>query len=629
MESTWFDKGKIVLPEKIHYPYDFPLNIIIGSVDEYPLHYHQDVELVYVLRGEIKLKNGSCEYILPEGSIFANNGKEVHGFYKTKKQNVVAIIHLNNIYFTKYYPALSLSSYRTFALKETDSRYNQLRKISLKILSSYLKKSVGHKQDCIDTTIKLIGFLNENFNFFAIEKNLVISPHYEDLVLIERMSRIIPYLYEHHSEKISLEELSQMEHLSTFYISHMIKSCTGLSFREFLCFARVEYSEMLLLDSNSKVNIVAKQVGFSTTAYYEKFFKLWYGRTPEAHKARYLPQIKSSSRHEKIEETGMNQSASIVGQCVSAVGTQVDHDLQVKSLKSDIDVDLSTSDMSYVCPKFEIEISLSDYHKLGNGLFTILCRLNCNSILLVQGDDDISERVTDLKIKLENKGFLVEIKNACAASQAAAYGLDSVANLVRVFHENLLSTTPIKTKLMDSGPKESLLKGDSGLLTSSGAYKPVYYACLALAQMKGRLVSLGKWHAILQTKTKEPCFIIAVFNYSDSTDQICSRRATPYEVEDVLNNFNDELDTHVNIPGLRGEFVIKKYSFASKNSLFGYMAKLGFPQKYNSKFDLDLNFYTTPDTDMTTETVTERLSLNFLIEGVGLQLATIEAIDHY
>ena len=60
-----------MLPEKIYYPHDFPLTITIAELNEVPLHYHLDVELVVVLQGSITLKSGSCTYTLPKGSIFA------------------------------------------------------------------------------------------------------------------------------------------------------------------------------------------------------------------------------------------------------------------------------------------------------------------------------------------------------------------------------------------------------------------------------------------------------------------------------------------------------------------------------------------------------------------------------
>ena len=50
----------------------FGFTIIFGHfhfivITNYPFHYHQDHELVYVLQGEVELKNGSGSYILKEG----------------------------------------------------------------------------------------------------------------------------------------------------------------------------------------------------------------------------------------------------------------------------------------------------------------------------------------------------------------------------------------------------------------------------------------------------------------------------------------------------------------------------------------------------------------------------------
>ena len=38
-----------MLLEKTSYPNDFPLQIHVMQVKDYPLHYHQDIELIYVL----------------------------------------------------------------------------------------------------------------------------------------------------------------------------------------------------------------------------------------------------------------------------------------------------------------------------------------------------------------------------------------------------------------------------------------------------------------------------------------------------------------------------------------------------------------------------------------------------
>ena len=67
-----------MLLERLNYADDFPMNITISDVREDPLHYHLDIEILYVLKGTVVLKNGYCHYQLHEGDIFTNSGHEVH-----------------------------------------------------------------------------------------------------------------------------------------------------------------------------------------------------------------------------------------------------------------------------------------------------------------------------------------------------------------------------------------------------------------------------------------------------------------------------------------------------------------------------------------------------------------------
>ena len=40
-----------MLFEKTAYENDFPINLRIMKVKEYPIHYHQDIQFIYVLKG--------------------------------------------------------------------------------------------------------------------------------------------------------------------------------------------------------------------------------------------------------------------------------------------------------------------------------------------------------------------------------------------------------------------------------------------------------------------------------------------------------------------------------------------------------------------------------------------------
>ncbi len=83
-----------MLLERLYYPNDYPIHITIPTLVADPLHYHPDIELVYVLKGEIELKNGYYTYTLRAGDVFTNSGNEVHGMKAVTRDNVVALVHI-------------------------------------------------------------------------------------------------------------------------------------------------------------------------------------------------------------------------------------------------------------------------------------------------------------------------------------------------------------------------------------------------------------------------------------------------------------------------------------------------------------------------------------------------------
>ena len=87
------------------------------------------------------------------------------------------------------------------------------------------------------------------------------------------------------------------EHLSIYYLSHVIKEATGLSFQELLSFIRVEESEKLLLGTNKKIGAISEESGFSAIRYYIKYFTKWFGMHPLEYRKKYTGNVSSRETH--------------------------------------------------------------------------------------------------------------------------------------------------------------------------------------------------------------------------------------------------------------------------------------------------------------------------------------------
>lgn len=618
-----------MLEEKITYEYDFPLNIEIVELKEYPLHYQHDVEFIAVLQGSVEIKIGVGTYTLSSGSVFTVNAREVHGIYGKDTQNTVAFITLNTEFFSQKFPLLSNSAFRTYSENESDPRFTTLRESVFGILSLYLRRGINYKRNCIDETMELLDFMDKNFNLCAVnEDGLSVSPLHENLLILERMSRIIPYIYEHHAEKISLDDLAEEEHLSIYYLSHMIKTCTGLSFRDFLCYARVEFSEMYLLGTDMKINQIAREVGFSTTAYYEKFFERWFHRTPSEHRKEYMKKVLGPARPRQDRKVSVNTALSLIQQELSA-SHQKAYGLPAKQLKLFTKMNALERPLAKLTHTFEMEVSLSDYKRLGFMIFGELKKFDCSMINLkyTEAEQD-SPELERFKGLLEENGYTVNLRRAYKEDiiNGKSFGLDSIANLIYIFQRNILSSQPMAFKLMDGGDENVLLKSDNGLMTSSGIYKPAYYALLILQKMQGDLIAYEKNYAAVRIGTDNPSFIIVALNYDNSILRLCTGKSSMHETRDRLKKFRDELELNVTLNNITGSYSINKYSFTNPDTVFDFMARLDFPKTYSSAIDFDLNYYSIPKTDIYTDEIDGKLHLNFTVEGAGLQMAIIQPI---
>lgn len=95
----------------------------------------------------------------------------------------------------------------------------------------------------------------------------------------ERIMDMIKYIQDH-SQDVTLEEMSQVFHLSKPYVSKYIRENTGTTFQEAVKAARMKRARTLLKETNRTVESIAAEVGYETVEHFNRLFKKAYGMTP-------------------------------------------------------------------------------------------------------------------------------------------------------------------------------------------------------------------------------------------------------------------------------------------------------------------------------------------------------------
>jgi hypothetical protein len=92
----------------------------------------------------------------------------------------------------------------------------------------------------------------------------------------------------------------------------VIRDSTGLSYKEFLSFIRVEESERLLLGTDMKITQISDAVGFSAVRYYIKYFEKWYGMAPSVYREEYREAAKGTDVDQNIRDVESDEARQAV-----------------------------------------------------------------------------------------------------------------------------------------------------------------------------------------------------------------------------------------------------------------------------------------------------------------------------
>jgi len=112
-----------------------------------------------------------------------------------------------------------------------------------------------------------------------------------DVVYESRDSKNMPvlrdavrYIRENFMKDLTLDEVANAVHLSSYYLSHLFKEELGVTFVEYLTHVRIEEAKKLLLDPRRTVQQVSYMVGYQDPSYFTKVFKKLESRTPSQYR---------------------------------------------------------------------------------------------------------------------------------------------------------------------------------------------------------------------------------------------------------------------------------------------------------------------------------------------------------
>ncbi len=102
------------------------------------------------------------------------------------------------------------------------------------------------------------------------------------------MNKLITYINSHYNQNITLEQLSELCGLSTFYLSKVFKKHVNMNFSDYLAYVRIMVAKRLLKDSGMSMKAISMEVGYSDSNYFARVFKKYENMTPTEYRNRVI-----------------------------------------------------------------------------------------------------------------------------------------------------------------------------------------------------------------------------------------------------------------------------------------------------------------------------------------------------
>ena len=268
--------GDILFPFTIYpcsIPKDFPA---------VPLHWHRNMEIIYIKKGalmgqlgmKIQSLAGGDICIVPPGTLHALRGMD--GQEEAEYENIIFDAEMlgsgaADICSRQYLVPLAAGQLlEPFVLKEDMHGYSNVQACLEQAEQLCKDKTTGFEMGVKASMLQLI------FQLLQLQPGSAAA----DQPDTARLKRMIDYIQREYAQPISVDQAAAAADCSASHFMRWFKDATGSSFVSYLNEYRLNEAARLLRSTDEKILSIANEVGFGTLSNFNHQFKEQYGITP-------------------------------------------------------------------------------------------------------------------------------------------------------------------------------------------------------------------------------------------------------------------------------------------------------------------------------------------------------------
>ena len=251
-----------------------------GQSFQIPVHWHDELEIIYVKSGFLTVNISGENYIGKPGDAFVVSPGNLH-FMGSQTGTVD--------YFTFLFPLKYIafrsddmlddklieplnSGHLMISPEIKDTVKEQCEQLA-GVYAAEIDKSESKITSQIRKKIVLLQFIHELW-----KKGFIVENDTTGRNTVEK--EMVSYIQQNYTGKILLREFGEQFHLSEKYISRYFKEHFHITLSQYVTYLRLEHAKQMLQETDISVTEVAMQSGYQNVSYFIRSFKKTYGVSP-------------------------------------------------------------------------------------------------------------------------------------------------------------------------------------------------------------------------------------------------------------------------------------------------------------------------------------------------------------
>ena len=237
-------------------------------------HWHEHVELLYILSGNYRITCGSESYDLKEKDIVFINSKEIH-FSEQCLTSQFWCMHITPAFFSdiRFDGVVIQNLIRGDAVLQEQFEA---------IIREQQEQKEGYDLAIKGLTYTLIAYIMRHY------RNTEKAEHTNHAkAQFERLNEVFAYISQNFAEPLSTASLAETFYLNEHYFCRLFKNATGQSVVSYINRLRIEKAIVMLENTSESITDIALRVGFNDLNYFSRIFRRFMEVSPVQYRRLY------------------------------------------------------------------------------------------------------------------------------------------------------------------------------------------------------------------------------------------------------------------------------------------------------------------------------------------------------